>query len=84
MPQVVAAQTPTYETLYSFQGHPDGAVPEGALVIGSNGVLYGATQGGGAYGLGSVFELTKPAGEPWKETSSTASVGSTDNTPNPP
>lgn len=43
-------------------------MPEGALLIGSNGVLYGTTQGGGAYGLGSVFELTKPAGEPWKAT----------------
>src|ERR1700691_2329988 len=62
------AAAQTYETLYSFQGHPDGAVPEGALVIASNGVLYGTTQGGGAYGLGSAFELTKPAGELWKET----------------
>jgi hypothetical protein len=43
-------------------------VPEGALVIAPNGVLYGTTQGGGAYGLGSVFELTKPTGQPWKET----------------
>ncbi|MGA2742261.1 MAG: choice-of-anchor tandem repeat GloVer-containing protein, partial [Bryobacteraceae bacterium] len=43
-------------------------MPEGALVIASNGVLYGTTQGGGAYGLGSVFELTKPAGDSWKET----------------
>jgi hypothetical protein len=48
IPHASVAQT--YETLYSFQGHPDGAAPEGALVIASNGVLYGTTQGGGRTG----------------------------------
>jgi uncharacterized repeat protein (TIGR03803 family) len=36
--------------------------------VGSTGVLYGTTKSGGASNLGTVFELTKPTGEPWKET----------------
>lgn len=31
-------------------------------------MLYGTTEAGGTSTLGTVFELTKPAGEPWKET----------------
>jgi hypothetical protein len=60
------AQTPT--TLYSFKGSPDGADPKGGLVIGTDGALYGTTFAGGTYVLGTVFVLTKPTGEPWKET----------------
>jgi hypothetical protein len=67
-PYPSAAQAPTYEIIHSFQGSPDGADPKGALVIGANGVLYGTTFAGGASVLGTVFEMTKPTGEPWKET----------------
>ena len=67
-PYPSAAQAPTYETIHSFQGSPDGADPKGALVIGANGVIYGTTFAGGASVLGTVFEMTKPTGEPWKET----------------
>jgi len=66
MPLIAAAQS--YETIYSFQGSPDGADPKGGLVIGANGTLYGTTNAGGTSAFGTVFELTKPTGEPWKET----------------
>jgi len=69
--------------IYRFHGFPgDGAVPAGALVIGPDGAIYGATAGGGlsicyAGPLGSeppgcetVFQLTPPAsaGAAWRET----------------
>jgi len=53
--------------MYSFHGSPDGGDPKAALVMGKSGSLYGTTEGGGASGLGTVFEMTKPTGEPWKE-----------------
>jgi uncharacterized repeat protein (TIGR03803 family) len=67
MQRVVAAQSPRYETLYSFKGSPDGADPKGALVIGKFGELYGTTFAGGTSVLGTVFVLTKATGH-WKET----------------
>jgi uncharacterized repeat protein (TIGR03803 family) len=42
-----------YSVLHSFGNTADGLEPEGALVQGSNGSLYGTTSGGGAYGGGS-------------------------------
>jgi uncharacterized repeat protein (TIGR03803 family) len=44
--------------LYNFAGGTDGAYPSGRLVMDSQGNLYGTTEGGGAYGWGTVFELT--------------------------
>ena len=64
--RVGAAQT--YETIYSFKGSPDGAQPNGGLVIGANGVLYGTTLAGGASVLGTVYQLTYAKGKGWKET----------------
>jgi hypothetical protein len=44
----VVAQTATYATLHSFQGYPnDGKSPQGGVIVGSNGVLYGTTGAGG-------------------------------------
>jgi uncharacterized repeat protein (TIGR03803 family) len=37
---------------------PDGAVPTAGLISDQNGYLYGTTQGGGAYGRGTVFKIT--------------------------
>ena len=49
-----------YSRLYSFcaaSGCSDGGYPYGTLAIDSKGCLYGTTQYGGAYGLGSVYRL---------------------------
>jgi uncharacterized repeat protein (TIGR03803 family) len=43
--------------LWSFS-YADGATPLGGLSQGDNGNLYGTTEGGGAKGLGTVFELS--------------------------
>lgn len=49
--------------LYSFTGqNGDGAAPYAGVTIGSGGVLYGTTYGGGsASNPGTVFQLTSPA-----------------------
>ena len=52
----------TETLLHSFGGATgDGIHPNGALVLGSDGNLYGTTSNGGTYGGGTVFSLT-PAG----------------------
>ena len=68
MARGAAAQATRYETIYSFQGSPDGADPKGAVVIGKDGGLYGTTFGGGTSVLGTVYRLAYAAGEGWKET----------------
>jgi uncharacterized repeat protein (TIGR03803 family) len=54
-------------TLYSFTGGTDGAYPNGNLILGQDGKLYGTTTWGGATGNGVVFELTPTAAPPWTE-----------------
>lgn len=44
-------------TLHSFQTM-DGANPQGGLVQGTDGNLYGATEEGGTYNYGTVFKMT--------------------------
>ncbi len=47
-----------YTNLYSFQASGgDGQTPQGNLMQGSDGMLYGTTQAGGASGLGTVFRI---------------------------
>ena len=61
----------TESVLHNFTGGGDGAVPYAGVVIGSGGVLYGATPaGGGSSDFGTVFALTPPAspGGAWTET----------------
>ena len=60
----------TQTVLYSFQGGSDGANPGAALTLGTGGVFYGTTAGGGNSGNGTVFKLTPPAktGGAWTET----------------
>jgi len=60
----------TEAVLYDFMGGSDGANPAAAVVIGSGGVLYGTTYGGGTSNAGTVFSLTPPTspGGTWTET----------------
>ena len=44
--------------LYSFTGAGDGSGPVGGLIRDRRASLYGTTYSGGAYGFGTVFELT--------------------------
>ena len=51
----------TAQKLYRFcqnQGCLDGSVPLSGVISDSNGHLFGTTHTGGAYGLGTVYELT--------------------------
>lgn len=51
--------TGTETVLHSFAGGTgDGAHPYGSLIQASDGNFYGMTEGGGTYGLGTVFEIT--------------------------
>ncbi len=56
-------------TLYSFTGSPDGAVPNGDLIVDSTGNLFGTTQSGGTNDAGVAFELFPPSqpGGTWSE-----------------
>ena len=45
---------------YFFQGGSDGGDPIGGVALGTNGALYGTTNGGGV-NMGTVYELTPPA-----------------------
>jgi len=59
----------TANTLYAFGAAVnDGSDPQGGVVVGSNGSLYGVTSGGGL-GDGTVYSLTPPAspGGAWTE-----------------
>ncbi len=60
----------TENTLYAFgTAVNDGSDPQGGVVVGSNGSLYGVTSGGGTGGYGTVYSLTPPAlpGGAWTE-----------------
>ncbi len=64
------------EVLYRFTGDPDGWAP-GPLTLDPSGNLYGTTLYGGAYGQGTVFELT-PSGGGWTEKIIYSFTGSSD------
>ena len=62
------ASAQTFSTLYAFGGAPDGAGPNGALILDRAGNLYGTTVSGGKYacdttngsgGCGTIFKVTK-------------------------
>jgi uncharacterized repeat protein (TIGR03803 family) len=54
------------QVLYSFGSAGDAINPSGPLAIDHSGNLFGATQFGGTYNRGAVFELTPSAGT-WQE-----------------
>ena len=68
-PPLAAGAPWFYKPLYTFTGGADGANPEGGVIEGPGGKLYGTTSFGGAAGNGTVFELTPPvlAGGAWSE-----------------
>jgi uncharacterized repeat protein (TIGR03803 family) len=58
-----ASATPTYHNIYTFCpggtcGGSEGTHPQGALVMDASGNFYGTTQNGGAYGFGTVYEVS--------------------------
>lgn len=56
----VLANAQTESTLYTFS-ETTSFWPQGALLEDSAGNLFGTTRGGGAYGVGSVMELSPPS-----------------------
>jgi len=65
------AKDGVYQVIHNFSGYPDdGWEPVGVPAVAKNGDLYGATTGGGASDLGTVFKLTAPRtrGGAWRET----------------
>jgi uncharacterized repeat protein (TIGR03803 family) len=61
---VFKVDTTGHETVfYSFTGENDGEFPRAALIRNQSGDLIGTAQGGGAYGLGTVFKLDASGAE---------------------
>jgi len=72
-PPVLSGAPWVEQILYNFVGPVgpggDGAGLFGKLVMADSGALYGTTQSGGTYGLGTVFSLVPPTarGNSWSE-----------------
>ena len=58
----------TATTLYEFAGGSDGEYPQNVLAADKDGNLYGATESGGASGLGTEFKLTPTQHGAWTKT----------------
>jgi uncharacterized repeat protein (TIGR03803 family) len=56
-PSVAGQVGMVFMTFHSF-GRDDGANPYAGLVQGKDGYLYGTAEGGGTYGLGTVFKIS--------------------------
>jgi uncharacterized repeat protein (TIGR03803 family) len=56
-----------YKDLWDFTDGLDGGKPAGALVFDKAGNLYGTTEIGGKYDVGTVFKLAPTAQGQWKE-----------------
>jgi uncharacterized repeat protein (TIGR03803 family) len=48
----------TFTQIYHFTNGADGAYPGGGVTLDSAGNLYGTCEGGGAYGKGTIWEIT--------------------------
>jgi uncharacterized repeat protein (TIGR03803 family) len=61
----IAADGSGYGVRVSFSGtNGSGANPDGGVVAGNDGAVYGTTYSGGAVGYGTVFRVKNPAGAP--------------------
>ncbi|MDE3066620.1 MAG: hypothetical protein KGJ60_03615 [Verrucomicrobiota bacterium] len=58
LPAFGASAGVVFTSLHSFQGFPNGAHPEAALVQGSDGNFYGTTYDGGTNNAGTVFKIS--------------------------
>jgi uncharacterized repeat protein (TIGR03803 family) len=69
----------TETVLHSFSGS-DGSNPQSRVVVGPDGVRYGAMDGGGSLNFGAVFWLTPPRwpGCSWTEATLYSLTGATD------
>jgi uncharacterized repeat protein (TIGR03803 family) len=47
-----------FTTVYSFHGGLDGSEPFAPLIQAADGSFYGTTDGGGAYGYGTIFKIS--------------------------
>jgi uncharacterized protein (TIGR03437 family) len=63
-PPAVAGGPWTETTLHTFTGGVDGGKPYPALVIGTDGTLYGSTTTGGIGGGGTIFSVDLPVPQP--------------------
>lgn len=61
------SEAQTFKVLYSFSGGTDGGGVWSSVVVDKQGNLYGTTSGGGAYGYGTVFELSPNSDGTWTE-----------------
>jgi len=59
---------PQYKVLHAFGAGTDGGGLWTSVSFDKKGNLYGATSGGGAYGYGVIFKLTRRADGTWTET----------------
>ena len=65
------AQAQTERALYNFCSQPncvDGSIPQSRLTPDGAGNFYGTTWGGGAFGSGTVFEISPNGSGGWTET----------------
>jgi uncharacterized repeat protein (TIGR03803 family) len=54
---IPAAKAQTFSVVYKFSGGGDGLEPVGRVIVDPAGNLYGATQFGGSFNYGTVFEV---------------------------
>ncbi|MGB7862486.1 MAG: hypothetical protein WCF74_03755, partial [Candidatus Sulfotelmatobacter sp.] len=64
---VAVAAGPTEIVLHEFSAQQHGAWPVG-IVSDSQGNIFGATESGGQYNLGAIFEFSPNPGGGWTET----------------
>ena len=72
----------TERVLYSFTNGNDGGYLTGSLIFDHTGKLYGLANSGGAYGDGTVFQLS-PSGSFWTQSTLYAFPGQGQNGENP-
>jgi uncharacterized repeat protein (TIGR03803 family) len=53
----------SYSVRYHLNGATDGTIPEVTLLQHTNGLLYGLSDGGGTYGVGTFFSLSEGLGQ---------------------